>query len=211
MRGIKIVILNKLSPNFQLSMSKLVEDNIETKFYSFYSAQTTKQLIKLFKQRLKTSYKTPCQFQLKLCNTETGELEKTIIYYHDIELIALKVIIIKYLMTIKEIVDTKHTRFCINIQNKTTRQIDTKTISFNSKLCMNELIKNIKKDFVIKIEKIKKEDVVFEYQQNVKTTHYITLRHTGTLSRRKTSTKSFGVNLPNHSSQELIELLRGKK
>jgi len=197
----------KITPNFRLEITKIGTKEKGIKSVRFYSTNTGKSILKSIDSNIhiKKGIKT-CKINIILNDFEKKKTYKKLFNYYDWSIDDIMNSVLKSVFKVG--VDVRNTRYNLKIQNNTTPQIDTKTYSFNSHLNFKDLFYCVKRDFLEKIRAID-DEINFEFQKKVKTTHYVTLRRSGTSIRRKMNSKSFSVNMMNYSSGELINLLRG--
>ena len=200
--------IEKIFPNFEIIMwKKMGKRKISL---TFYSDRTVDEVSDYLSSRLKTSYNSTSGLRMMIL--KKGHKGKTIdLNYHLLPIEDVKFHVHKSLMRMKGFVSVKQTRFQIIVRNRVSQQNDSRVTTFNSSLRFNEIVTKAQKVLEKKIEKMKKDDVIFHFTKNVKSTHNVTITHAGTLERRKKNSKTFSICVPNYSSREVIDLLREDK
>jgi len=107
-------------------------------------------------------------------------------------------------------IETNKDRYRVVVDNKCSNQIDKKAFVFNMKGDIQQVKDIVQKKvlMIIENEKEKDKDIIFDYQRK-KTTHVITIYKCGSMEHyKKFVSKSFSVSIPNHSSCDIVNLMR---
>jgi hypothetical protein len=107
-------------------------------------------------------------------------------------------------------VDVKDTRFTLRIRNNISQETDTKDISFNDGKEFEDLFSFIK-FLANEIEQQSKKQMLYISDKPIKSSHTIILMRTGNKQRLLQASKSFSINIPYFSSQEIAEMFQGEQ
>lgn len=105
--------------------------------------------------------------------------------------------------------DVKHTRFTIRIRNNISCETDTKDISFNEQDKSFDDLFSFIRFIAEQIQEQSKNQMLYISDKPIKSSHTIILMTTGTAQRLAQPVKSFSINIPYFSSQEIAEMFQG--
>jgi hypothetical protein len=198
----------KIEPNCVMEVSKNMDDFTTTKTFSFYASKEPKAIIGLINTRFCATYDAPCKVKVKIIRDK--EIMAKTFPYHDLSIEDIKSRIEKCLFSSQGIVDVKNTRYKITVFNTISSQLDRKKYVFNCEAGFDELFSIVKNHFCELEKKVVSEELIHDdYKKRRKSSHYVTLSMEGTFERSKKSSKTFKINLPSHSSQEILQLMGG--
>jgi len=197
--------IEKLFPNTDIILWNTKER--KKLFASCYSTESVVKMKDFIVAKMSSTYNSGNNIKMAIMKKGDDGISFTF-PYHDVPIEKVRFNTLKTLSKMKGFMNVKQTRFQIVVKNQMSQQNDSRVVTFNSALTFDEIVKDVERFLNNRIEKVKKEDVLFDVGKKVKTTHYVTVTLAGTLERRKQATKTFSIFIPHYSSAEVIDLLR---
>lgn len=208
----------KFQPNYKISVLFPEENKSSCKCYSFYSERTPMAVVRFFSNITCQEFYGKKNLKIVVKHTTytpTGRKRvKNLTYHrHLVKDFTLEEVISR--LKAKVLKDsasmpTKATRFSLCIRNKISQETDTKYLTFNDKGNYEDIFAKFRR-ILAEIEKKEQKGMVYISDTPIESSHTIILFKSGSMKDLKKPTKSFSINIPYFSSEEIVNLIRGDK
>lgn len=206
----------KQQPNYKFTILFPETKKFVSKSFSFFSQRTPMAVVRFLSDITCQEFYGKKNLKIILKHTTytpTGRKKfKTITYYrHLIGDFTLDQIMTGFKNRVAKdsaSLNTKSTRFSLCIRNNISQETDTKYLTFNHNDSYNDVFSFLQ-SVLQKIEQEQQKGMIYISDKPIKSSHSLVLFKSGSMQNLKQPTKSFSVNIPYFSSEEIVDLITG--